>query len=341
MRFPRDHWYVGALSAEVGHVPLARTLLGVPVVFYRTAAGQAVAVAGVCPHRGYPMSRATVVEGGIRCGYHGLTFADDSGICRALASDGNTNAAARLRQFPVLEAGPFVWLWLGEPDRCDPALLPAAGDIGMGRDDWRTDPTSYVHVAARYGTLCDNLLDTTHIDFVHAGSLGRAPLRFEELYGPTLDRIGVARESCGNDAALFASLLPDVSEAIDVAIAAEFCGPALIVAVRTDFTCASENGHPPEPRGTMAFIHALTPETETSTHYFPAFVRNFRLDDERFSAEMNARNLIVAREDQAAVEAIESATRGAAFDAPTFSLPGDDLALLARRKIAQLLAAEE
>lgn len=62
--YPRNQWYIGAFSHEVGRTPMERTLLDEPVVFYRTEAGRAIAVAGRCPHRRFPMVRAEVVGDG-------------------------------------------------------------------------------------------------------------------------------------------------------------------------------------------------------------------------------------------------------------------------------------
>ena len=338
IRFPRNHWYVGAFRAEVGRSPLARTLLGLPVVLYRTVADRVAAVAGSCPHRGYPMSRGTLVDGGIRCGYHGLTFADGSGLCQSPAVAEAGSAPVQLRQFPVREAGPFVWVWLGDPELAGAAAVPGGEDLGFGAAAWRADPTGYLYVRARYRMLCDNLLDTTHIDFVHAGSLGRAPLLFEQTRGPSPERIGVTRESRANPAALFADLFPGGDGPVDVTIGSEFCGPGFIVAVRTEFAQTAP-GRASAPFATMTFVHAITPETARSTHYFPAFARDFRLDDERFSAEMNARNLVVASEDKAAVESIE-AVAGAGDHGAGFSLPGDAVALLAGDAIAHLVDRE-
>ena len=42
MSFVRDQWYVAAYGAEVGRALLGRTILGEPLVLYRTSAGQAV-----------------------------------------------------------------------------------------------------------------------------------------------------------------------------------------------------------------------------------------------------------------------------------------------------------
>jgi phenylpropionate dioxygenase-like ring-hydroxylating dioxygenase large terminal subunit len=57
MNFLRNVWYVGAWDHEVSaDQPLARTLLGEPVVFFRNAAGQVQALLDRCPHRFAPLS---------------------------------------------------------------------------------------------------------------------------------------------------------------------------------------------------------------------------------------------------------------------------------------------
>jgi vanillate O-demethylase monooxygenase subunit len=53
--FLRDHWYVGAWSDEVSEKPLARTLLGESIVFYRNASGKVVALEDRCAHRRLPL----------------------------------------------------------------------------------------------------------------------------------------------------------------------------------------------------------------------------------------------------------------------------------------------
>ena len=55
--FVRDTWYVAALTDEVGRLPLARRLLGIPVMLYRKLDGLAVALEDRCAHRSFPLSR--------------------------------------------------------------------------------------------------------------------------------------------------------------------------------------------------------------------------------------------------------------------------------------------
>src|SRR6202790_4095869 len=83
MNFVRNQWYVAAYSAEVGHGLLARTILGESIGLYRNGGGPAVALAGRCVHRHFPLSESRLVGDTIVCGYHGFTYGAD-GRCVAV-----------------------------------------------------------------------------------------------------------------------------------------------------------------------------------------------------------------------------------------------------------------
>ena len=55
--FLSNGWYVAALSREIGRTPLARWILGEPLVLYRTEAGAPVALSDRCPHRAAQLSK--------------------------------------------------------------------------------------------------------------------------------------------------------------------------------------------------------------------------------------------------------------------------------------------
>ncbi len=78
--FPLDQWYVAGFAWELQDAPLARTLLGRPVVLFRTPDGSVAALEDRCCHRELPLSCGTVEARGLRCGYHGLLF-DRAGQC--------------------------------------------------------------------------------------------------------------------------------------------------------------------------------------------------------------------------------------------------------------------
>ena len=171
----RQHWYVGATTGEVGREPLGRTVCGRHVVLFRREDGSAVALDDRCPHRGYPLSAGALVGDEIQCGYHGLRF-DGCGTCVWAPGQDRVPSRANVAAVPLIERGPWVWLWMGDPDAADPSLLPAMA--------WLDDPAwATVHgvepLAARASLLIDNLLDLSHETFLHAGYIGtpRSPRR--------------------------------------------------------------------------------------------------------------------------------------------------------------------
>src|SRR6266702_7268111 len=59
--FPRNQWYIATWRNEVDRSLFERRILDEPVVFYRTEAGEPVALAGLCPHRLYPLRKGRLI----------------------------------------------------------------------------------------------------------------------------------------------------------------------------------------------------------------------------------------------------------------------------------------
>jgi phenylpropionate dioxygenase-like ring-hydroxylating dioxygenase large terminal subunit len=78
--YPRHHWYVAAFSHEVGRHALARTLLDVPVVPYRTDNGTPILSYDRCPQRGLALSDGLLISDRIQRRYHGMEFSEQ-GAC--------------------------------------------------------------------------------------------------------------------------------------------------------------------------------------------------------------------------------------------------------------------
>src|SRR5262245_50628355 len=125
MEFLRNAWYVAAWSDELTRDRLlARTLLEEPVVLFRTATGQPAALFDRCPHRFAPLSRGRLKGDVIECGYHGLCF-DRNGTCAHNPHNpGHVPPRAHVRSYALVERQGIVWIWMGEPERADPALVP-------------------------------------------------------------------------------------------------------------------------------------------------------------------------------------------------------------------------
>src|SRR5262245_19283114 len=76
-----NYWYFACQSRELGKRPLARTVLGVPLVIFRGEGGKPAALLDRCPHRNAPLSIGRVIGGGrLECAYHGWQF-DGAGAC--------------------------------------------------------------------------------------------------------------------------------------------------------------------------------------------------------------------------------------------------------------------
>ncbi|MFC4929666.1 Rieske 2Fe-2S domain-containing protein [Massilia sp. GCM10023247] len=171
MNFIRNAWYVACWSAEVKvGAMFNRRLLDEPVVFFRKPDGSAVALQDRCPHRFVPLHMGTIRGDRIECGYHGLQF-DCSGSCvKNPHGDGKIPAAARVRSYPVQDKHGFLWIWMGDGDGAG-AAIP---DYSMIEPDsgYLTSTGGYIHIKSNYELMAENLLDLSHITYLHDGLLG-------------------------------------------------------------------------------------------------------------------------------------------------------------------------
>ena len=121
----RNVWYVAAWDHEVpADRPLARTILGERLVFFRDADGRPQALFDRCPHRFAPLSMGKVVDGCIQCPYHGLQFGGDGACTRNPHGSGLIPKAAQVRSYPVVERWSVLWIWIGDAAQADPELIP-------------------------------------------------------------------------------------------------------------------------------------------------------------------------------------------------------------------------
>ena len=167
--FVRDCWYVAAWDYELpADQPIGRTIINEPIVLYRAPDQSIVALEDRCCHRAAPLSLGRCEGSDIRCMYHGLKF-DRTGRCVEIPGQDRIPPQAIVRAYPVEARHSWLWVWMGDPAKADPALIPPA--IGLDDPDWvfRSGQMDY---AAHYGLINDNLTDFTHLSYVHAKSFG-------------------------------------------------------------------------------------------------------------------------------------------------------------------------
>jgi phenylpropionate dioxygenase-like ring-hydroxylating dioxygenase large terminal subunit len=171
--FVHDQWYVIAFSHEVERGrPFTRKCMDEPVLLFRDREGGVAALYDRCPHRGAPLSQGRVLGDTVECVYHGFQF-DRAGRCVLIPAQDHIPHAACTRSYPVIEQMQFVWIWMGDPAKADPALVPSYGEMGCNGPDcaWQFEPYFMMEIKANYSLLFENLLDTSHISYLHIGGI--------------------------------------------------------------------------------------------------------------------------------------------------------------------------
>ena len=295
--FIRNHWYVAAWAEEVTRTPLRRQILADDIVLYRTEAGEAVALHNRCAHRSFPLSNGVIKGDRIVCSYHGIEFNAD-GSCGLVPSLQSAPRAMRVPSYPIVEQGPFIWIWMGEADAVDHGKLT--------QQPWFFEPgwthvTGYFHMKANYLGLHENLLDLSHFPFVHGAMVGK-PEHAEARPKVTVEGNVVHSSVLHKDIVL----APEYAAAttligpIDRLSEQHVPSPAIHVgkAILTDSSV-------PTQTHIRYIVHCPTPETQTSTHYFWAIARDQALDNARVDAESHAVGAKAFHEDKEVLEEIE------------------------------------
>ena len=336
--FVRNAWYPIAWSDELDEGPLGRRLLGEPVVMFRNGQGVAAALEDRCAHKFLPLSMGRVCGDEIECGYHGLRFGGD-GACRRIPGQKLIPANIRVRAYPVAERLGLVWVWTGEPDRADEALL---FDLPPYRDPaWGVNHGPYTPVAAHYQQLTDNLLDPAHVSFVHRSSLGSAEM--EDIPVETRqigDIVEVNRWTLDRPPVPIFEQFMKIEGHVDRWQYYFFYPPSINV---VDFGIGPVGmAHSDEERDRYTRIfscHFLAPETANSTHYFWMQVRNFESDSPAVSARMTEQFVMAFEEDRTILEAVQQAQDEAGAK-PSVRLAIDNGPNRSRRIVERMIREE-
>ncbi len=189
----RNAWYVAEIAARIGERFTAVRILGEPIVLFRSKVGTVVALEDACLHRKLPLSMGRLIDDTVECGYHGMTF-DTSGRCLRVPGNQPIPDRATVRSYPVAERYGFVWIWMGRAALADPGTIL---QIEHYEDStWgRTEPDSMI-VACNYLYITDNLLDPTHVAWVHPSSFGDPSCRQTPLTNTMLPTGMRSRAGC-------------------------------------------------------------------------------------------------------------------------------------------------
>lgn len=333
----RQRWYVAGRSDEFGDQLVDRWLLERNILFYRTEEGMVVALDNRCPHRSFPLSQGHRAGDAVVCGYHGLTFAA-SGQCLRVPTMRTVPSNLAIRAYPVIERAPLVWIWMGDPELADEALIPEHFDLGA--PGWSA-VTNYTPIEADYVGLHENLQDLTHFTFLHSSSIGIPQFESADLEVEVKGERVLTRRESRNLAPppFWADTLPLQGDRIDRIITTAFKGPALCVGKMVISDLAAGGG---ARRDYTAYIlHFLTPETNTRTHYWWFVVTDFGVDEPDTTKKVRDGFTSTFNEDKMALEAILALKRRDNREDFVEKSFGGDKAGMQMRMILQKLADGE
>ena len=284
--FLKNTWYVAATAVEVQDKPLGRKICGEAMVLFRGAGGKVAALEDFCPHRGAPLSLGRVCNGNLVCGYHGLEMGCDG---KTVAMPGQrVRGFPAIRSFASVERYGFIWVWPGDVALADESALPKFEFFD--NPAWAYGGGLY-HIQCNYQLMVDNLMDLTHETYVHANSIGQKEIdevpcttrvegdhvitsRFmESIEAPPFWRMALRHNNLADDVL------------VDRWQICHFTPPSHVM-IEVGVAHAGKGGYdaPDECKVSSVVVDFITPETETSIHYFWGMARKFKPE----SAELTA-----------------------------------------------------
>ena len=336
----RNSWYVVAWSRELADKPLAITVMDEALVLFRDPDGRPAALEDHCPHRHLPLSLGCAARGGIQCGYHGMVF-DRDGKCLEVPSQAAIPPRAQVRAYPAEERYGWIWAWMGEAAAADPGLIPDYSVL-TAPDQRAVGRTS--HVQANYKLVTDNLMELSHVGYVHQSTIGNPEFTAKGHLTSKRTENGVKVMRLVDNVPppptyMLTGMLPE-GKNIDRWQRIEFVSPAF-VKIYVGGKEAGKGALDGDYAGGLGLwvMNAMTPETARSTHYFWASVRDYALDDlavdELYLGQVGA----AFEEDKLVLEA-QQRVLDARPDSWDFALKADAGSIEARRVLEQAIAAE-
>lgn len=304
--YVQNAWYASAWAHELtGEGFLARKILGKNLLLFRRSDDSVSVIIDRCSHRFAPLSLGRREGDCIRCMYHGLVF-DGQGRCVEEPGRKGVSPNTDIQSFPAIERHKLVWVWLGDREKADPDLIPDCHQNDS--PEWACVPR-YASFKANYLLVLDNLLDFSHLSFVHENSLGGSR---------SIAEVNPKVEQTENGVKLTRWYLNEPEFAPYLRGHERFTGPVdrwniyHMSTLSNHFSMSSGSA----PAGTGAtegklvpeamVFHSnqvITPADDQNTHYFWVYAHNFALDDENLTNSLADRVSAGFVEDRAMIEA--------------------------------------
>ncbi len=329
-----NFWYVAGLATEFTHQLKSRTLLNKSVVFYRDQNDTPIILQNRCAHRSFPLDQGVLEKDGIRCKYHGIKYNHDGEITDVPCQ--NKCPKSSIKSYKVKEIGPMVWVWVGDKAKANEDDIPELDVHDM--DKWTHVIGKYNHMEGSYILLHENLCDLSHLPYLHAETF-----KFPKQY--TAAPIEVEQQ--GQHISFYRKMTdwnllkpffhPDLDFSKQKLI---YKSGGLFMSPATNkgygmITPLDAEGKEQAPTGHY-ISHYITPESQSSCHYFWFIARNYALDDDDYSQNQGQMVQSGFDEDCVAIKLLQSMFDHDQHDYKELNLKADKPGLLMRKVIKEL-----
>lgn len=335
--FLRNAWYVAALEKDIDNSLHAVKILNENIVLYRKSDASVVALEDSCPHRRLPLSKGRLINDQVECGYHGLVF-DCKGACVHSPGMSQPPKAAVVHSYPAVSRYGFVWLWMGDIDKADESAIPVVEH--WGDPEWGMNSGDAMDLDCNYLYVTDNLLDPSHVSWVHQTSFGNNDLIGKPLTVDVAeDGVTVSRWMNDIEVAPFYKQFVKFDGNCDRKQQYQVLFPshAIIKAIFTPAGTATDTAPFHKDVFLMDSYNFITPVDENTTRYFWFQMRNFSPNDQAVSEQFSKDVRMAFAEDREVLNAVHA---GMAEKPAAFNLPLDGGPLQFRRRLQKLIDAQ-
>jgi phenylpropionate dioxygenase-like ring-hydroxylating dioxygenase large terminal subunit len=337
--FFRNAWYIAALDAELKDELLPVKLLDERLALYRQANGEPAALEDACVHRKLPLSMGRIEGNHVECGYHGMTY-DADGKCVRIPCTDRIPKEARVRSYPIVSRYGLLWVWMGDPKSAEPSrIFPVEH---WGDPNWGVTRGDAMTVHCNYLYMTDNLLDPSHVAWVHPDSFGNAACESTPV------------EVKANESGVIASRWMRAVEVAPLYVPfvrfqglcdrlphyeVRFPSHALIKALFVPAGAGHANAERHERAFIMDSYNFLTPIDAENTRYYWFQLRNVSPNDAEASRLLGESVRGAFEEDRVILNAVQQSL--AATRTPHIDIAIDPAPLRFRRRLRQLIAEEQ
>jgi vanillate O-demethylase monooxygenase subunit len=242
--------------------------------------------------------------------------------------------------YPVVDRYKWLWIWMGDPAQADPDTIT---DF-----HWLDDPewgakNQYLHVQSNWQLIVDNLLDLTHLAFVHETTIGNSALVDKAVVKVerNQDHVRVTRWTVDAPAPPTFVKAGGFTTNVDRWQIINFTPPAFL---RLDVGATPTGTGAPEGKRVggigMWNLNAITPETETTSHYFWGQAHNWDVRNPK-ATDMIVEQIRTAFLEDVAVFEAQQRSLTLIPDPPQTDINADSGVIQARRILDRLHQEEQ